>query len=70
MGEKGEGKNRIITAEKAYDILNVKLIYYYWEQEMILFVPKIKLFFSKTPEKWTIQHNKWILMVPNRKKTL
>ena len=34
-------KNRIITAEKSYDIINETVIHYDWEQQMILSVPKI-----------------------------
>ena len=48
-GEVGGGKNRIITAEKAYDILNEIEIQYDWEKRIILSVPKIKSFFSQTP---------------------
>ena len=40
-GKWGGGKNRIITAEKAYDILNETVIQYDWEQQMILSVPRI-----------------------------
>ena len=62
-------KNTIITADKAYNILNKRVIQYDQDQQMILSVPNIKSLFSKTPEKWNIQRNKWILMVPQRKKT-
>ena len=49
---RGGGKNSKITAEKAYDILNETAIQYDWWQKMILSVPKIKSFFSNTPEIW------------------
>ena len=52
-GKGNKNKNRIITAENAYDILNKTVIQYDWEQQMIMYVPKIKSFFYKTPEKWT-----------------
>ena len=48
---KGGGVNMRIAVEKAYYILNETVIQYDWEQQMILSVPKIKSFFSKTPEK-------------------
>ena len=44
-------KNRIIIAEKAYDILNETVIQYDWEQQMIMHVTRIKSFFSKVPKK-------------------
>ena len=44
-------KNRWITAEKSYDIFLDTVIKYDWQQKMTLSVPKIKSFFSKTPEK-------------------
>ena len=40
-----------ITAEKAYDILNVTVIKYDWEQKMNLSVTNIKELFSNTPYK-------------------
>ena len=39
----------MLTAEKAYDILNETLNQYDWEQQMIISFHKIKSFFSKTP---------------------
>ena len=50
-GKGGEGGSRI-TSDKSYDIFYETLIKYDWEQKMILSVPKIKYFFSNTPEKW------------------
>ena len=52
-GKGGNNENRRKNAEKAYGILNEKVIQYDWEKKMIISIPKIKLFFSKTPEKWT-----------------
>ena len=46
----GRGGRRI-TAEKVYDILDETVIHYYWEQQVILSVPKMKSFFFKTPDK-------------------
>ena len=36
---------------KACDILNETVIHNDWEQQMIMYIPRIKSFFSKTPEK-------------------
>ena len=44
-------KNTRVTAEKAYNILHETVIKYNWVPQLTLSVPKIKSFFSKTPEK-------------------
>ena len=48
---RGKGENRIITAEKVYDIPNETVIHYDWEQQIILSIPKIKSLLYKAPEK-------------------
>ena len=42
-------EKRIITADKEYDILDETVIQYDWEQQMTMYVHKIKSLFSKTP---------------------
>ena len=50
-GKGNKNKNRKITVDKAYAILIGTVIKYNREQKMTLSVPKIKSFFSMTPEK-------------------
>ena len=50
-GKGNKNKNRQITVDKAYAILIGTVIKYNREQKMTLSVPKIKSFFSMTPEK-------------------
>ena len=50
-GKGDKNKNRIITAEKAYNILHETVTKYAWEQKLTLSVPKIKPFFFNTSEK-------------------
>ena len=49
--EREKNKNRRITAEKTYDILNETVIQYDWQQQMILSVPKINNYSLRPPPK-------------------